>query len=82
VSVWLRYFQWTTDSKTSNGIGFHPLESSLIVLGYGAIVFNMVFLIWMMVAKIYKKNIQLPYWMVVSSFLFFIVQLIYFFWAK
>jgi hypothetical protein len=31
------------DSKNINIVGFHPLESSLVVLGYGAIVFNLFF---------------------------------------
>jgi uncharacterized membrane protein len=70
------------DSKNINIVGFHPLESSLVVLGYGAIVFNLFFLTGVMVVYILKKKILIPSWMVVSSFLFFLIQLLYFFWSK
>ena len=47
ISVIMRYVEIRNSAagKDVNVIGFQPLQSSLIVLGYGAVIFNFLFLL-------------------------------------
>ncbi len=54
-----------------------PLESTLVVLGYGAIIVNAVFLIACLLLA--KKTKLIPRWIVITNLVFFIIQVYYFF---
>jgi hypothetical protein len=56
-----------------------PLESTLAVLGYGAILVNAVFLLVYVFAAAAKKTKQIPRWIVIANLVFFIIQIYYFF---
>ena len=59
-----------------------PLESTLVVLGYGAIFLSLLFLL----AGIYwistKQIKQIPKWVVITNFVFFPIQVYYFFFSN
>lgn len=60
----------------------NPLESTLVVLGYGAIFINLLFVIACLYWYITKKIKQIPRWIVVINLLFFLLQIYYFFFSN
>lgn len=66
-----------------NGLlGFQPLESTLVILGYSAIFINFVFVVicaWWFVSK---KIGLLPQWLVWFNLIMFAAQVYYFFFSK
>ncbi len=76
--------RWVELSKQSRGnyngaIPFQPLESTLVILGYGAIFVNFLFLCTMLYRKATKKNKLTPGWLVYFNLLIFPVQVYFFF---
>ncbi len=76
--------RWVENSNKKKGsfdgaIQLQPLESTLVVLGYGAIVVNLVFLLCWLALRIFKVPQTLPRWLIRINLLFFIAQFIYFF---
>jgi hypothetical protein len=59
-----------------------PLESTLVVLGYGAIIINALFLLLYFFLKAIKKNKQIPQWIVWCNLVFFLLQVYYFFFSS
>jgi len=56
-------------SKRSAGnlngaISFQPLESTIIILGYGAILLNLVFILIALTIFLFKKPNTMPRWIV------------------
>ncbi len=66
-----------------NGVlGFQPLESTLVILGYSAIYINFVFLIFCAWWFVTKKIDLLPKWLVWFNLIMFAAQVYYFFFSK
>ncbi len=59
-----------------------PLESTLVVLGYTAILVNALFLLVYVIAIAAKKNKQIPRWIVLCNLVFFLLQVYYFFFSS
>jgi len=79
-SVIFRYIEINADKagKNPNVVGFQPLESTLIILGYGAILFNFIFLLSSLIVYLFKKEIPVTNWMLLFNLVLFFIQLIYF----
>ncbi len=79
-AVIFRYIEINADKagKNPNVLGFQPLESTLIILGYGAVIFNFIFLLSYLIAYLFKKAKLVPKWILLFNLVLFIVQLIYF----
>jgi hypothetical protein len=79
-SVILRYIEINADKagKNPNAVGFQPLESTLIVLGYGAVLFNFIFLLSSLIVYFFKKETAVPKGLLLFNLVLFFVQLIYF----
>ena len=79
-SVILRYIEINADKagKNPNVLGFQPLESTLIILGYGAVIFNFIFLLSYLIAYLFKKGMSVSKWMLLFNLVLFFIQLIYF----
>ena len=79
-SVILRYIEINADKagRNPNVLGFQPLESTLIILGYGAVLFNFIFLLSSLIAYLFKKEIPVANWMLLFNLVLFFIQLIYF----
>ncbi len=60
-------------------IPFQPLQSSLIILGYGAIFVNLIFLLFCGYLLLTKKINRLPRWAVLFNCLLFPLQVYFFF---
>jgi hypothetical protein len=59
-----------------------PLESTLVVLGYGAIFVNLFFLLACLYWVVTKKIEQIPKWIVIVNLIFFPIQVYYFFFSN
>lgn len=80
-AVLLRFVENINKKKGNfNGaITLQPLESTLVVLGYGAIFINCIFNFLVLILLLLKKEQPVAKWLIWSNFLFFIIQLYYFF---
>jgi len=79
-SVGLRYQRFAHSAKLARDAAVvNPFESTLVILGYGAIIMNMLFFIVVLIHLFQKKSILLSRWMILVNLLFFILQCIYFF---
>jgi len=63
----------------NGAISLQPVESTLVVLGYSAIVVNFMFLLCILLVYILKREQALPRWLIWSNLFFFAAQLSYFF---
>ncbi len=81
IAVIMRFvsFQEHQAMSSTDAVGFQPLKSTLIILGYGAILFNLIFLIVILIQKLLQKPQVVPLWIILASFFFFVIQVIYFF---
>jgi len=79
-SVILRYLEINADKagKNPNVLGFQPLESTLIILVYGAVLFNFIFLLCSLVVYLFKKELPVANWILLFNLVLFFIQLIYF----
>jgi hypothetical protein len=83
-SVILRFVE-NAKKKTGNFDGqilLKPLESTLVVLGYGAIFINLFFVAACIYLFAAKKIEQIPKWIVIINLLFFPIQVYYFFFSN
>jgi hypothetical protein len=76
--------RWVENANKQKGdfsgvIKLQPLESTIVVLGYGAIVINFIFNLVLLVMLLIKKEQQLPKWLIWFNFLILIIQVYYFF---
>jgi hypothetical protein len=60
----------------------NPLESTLVVLGYGAIFVSLLFLLASIYWLITKQIKQIPKWIVITNLVFFPIQIYYFFFSN
>lgn len=81
LSVVMRFVEWGNDTaaQSNDALGFQPLKSTLIILGYSAVLFNVVFLLLLVLKKIVKGDSNIPLWLSLSNFFFFVLQILYFF---
>ena len=79
-AVIFRYIEINADKagENPNVLGFQPVESTLIILGYGAVLFNFIFLLSYLIAYFFKKEIAVPKWILLFNLVLFFIQLIYF----
>ena len=79
LAVSIRYLSFSMKNQTSSeALGFNSLTSTVIILGYGAILLNLLFLSSGLIHQIAKKNIDSEKWLILSSLIFFLLQLYYF----
>ena len=76
--------RWVENANKKKGdfdgvIKLQPLESTIVVLGYGAIIFNFIFNIIILALLILKKQPLVPRWLIWFNFLILIIQVYYFF---
>ena len=65
--------------KPDGLLGYQPLVATMIILGYAAILLNIVFCAFLLLSFIRKKNMAISRWLQWSSILFLLVQVLYFF---
>lgn len=75
---------WIESNRRTRGnydgvIRFQPLESTLVILGYGAILVNFVFVVFSLVLMLRKKINVVPRWIVIFNLLMFPLQVYYHF---
>jgi hypothetical protein len=77
----MRFVEFGSNSSvlSNDAVGFQPLKSTLIILGYGAVLFNFVFLLLLTLKKLFKGERNIPLWISISNFFFFVLQILYFF---
>lgn len=63
-------------------IKLQPLESTLVVLGYGAIFINFIFNIFLLVLFVTKTTQAVAKWLIWANFLFLLLQVYYFFFSN
>ncbi len=83
LSVYLRYVTLarTAVGNTNGLIGYQPLESSIIVLGYGAVFLNALFLLITFFLWMTGKLQSMVSWLLAFNFAIFLFQLYYFFFS-
>ena len=59
-------------------IKFQPLESTLVVMGYGAIFLNLIFNLILATLLLTKAKPAIASWLLWTNFIFLIAQIIYF----
>jgi hypothetical protein len=76
----LRYVEIGNDhlSKNIDAISFQPLKSSLIVLGYSALLFNLIFFLMFILLKTIGKTTKVSKWLIVVNSVMLFVELVYF----
>jgi len=60
-------------------IKLQPLQSTIVVLGYSAIIINIILNLVMLVKFLLRKEQQLPKWLIWFNFLILLAQVYYFF---
>jgi hypothetical protein len=77
----LRYVEIGNDhlSKNIDAISFQPLKSSLIVLGYSALLFNLIFFLMFILLKTIGKTTKVSTWLIVVNSVMLFVEMVYFF---
>jgi hypothetical protein len=55
-----------------------PIESTFVVLGYSAIIINLIFNAILLILFISKRKSLIPSWMMWFNFLLLLLQIIYF----
>lgn len=66
----------------NGAIQIQPLESTLVVLGYGAIFINLVFNLIVLVFFVAKAKQPVAKWLIWTNFLLLILQLYYFLFSN
>ncbi len=83
-SVVLRFVE-NANKKSGNlnaVIKLEPLQNTLVILGYSAIVFNFIYHLVLLGSFTSKSGNKLPKWIIWSNFLFLIIQIYYFFFYE
>jgi len=70
------------NEEFSGQILLKPIESTLVVLGYGAIVLNLLFIVLCFYLLIAKRIKQIPRWIVITNLVFFVIEFYYFFFSN
>jgi len=80
VAVILRYVEYSGEVKgnRNSAIPLPWLESTLVTLGYGAVIFNIAFLLSYIILILMGKHKILPQWLVIFNIVLLVLQGIYF----
>ncbi len=79
-AVGLRYFRFQHSVPLSKDVlQIRSLESTLVVLGYGAIWVNVLLMLFLIIYFFQKKQITLSNWIMYMNLFFLLIQFIYFF---
>ena len=81
ITVALRFMERKkTPNPVSDGLSaIQPLENSLIILGYGAIILNFIFALAFLIGLLLRKRTVVPLWLIIFNFLLLAAQVLYFF---
>lgn len=71
-----------SNGNSNGAIKFQPLESTLVILGYGAIFLNVFFVFLSIYWASTKRLGLLPRWLVVINLIMFPIQVYYFFYSN
>ena len=79
-TAFLRYIEIGSNHLSDNidAIAFQPLKSSLIVLGYSALLFNLFFFLLFIFLKLIRKTPSINTWLIIVNAVMLFVELIYF----
>jgi hypothetical protein len=82
-SVILRWVEIAMQKKGSHdgAIKLQPLESTVVVLGYGAIIINFIFNAFVLVFFLAKKEQPVAKWLIWINLFFLAAQVYYFFFS-
>jgi len=84
-AVFLRWIEMNNKKDgpfTGNVIPLPALQNMLVLLGYGAIILNLLFCIICIIRLLTKGNLFLPKWVSIFNLLIFPAQVWYFFFSK
>ena len=62
----------------SGAIQMNPVESTFVVLGYSAIIINVIFNLTILILFISKRKQVIPKWIICFNFLLLLAQIYYF----
>ncbi len=84
IAVILRLYEnaHKKDGNFNGAIQIQPLESTLVVLGYGAIFINLVFNLIVLVFFVAKAKQPVAKWLIWTNFLLLVLQLYYFLFSN
>jgi hypothetical protein len=66
----------------NGSIKIQPLESMLVILGYGAVYINFIFNIFLLALLVFNRKKISPLWLNWVNFLFLLLQVYYFFFSN
>jgi hypothetical protein len=80
----LRWVENINKAKGSfdGAIKLQPLESTIVVLGYGAVLVNFIFSLLVLLMFMFRKEHQVPKWLIWVNLLFLFIQVYYFFFTS
>jgi len=70
------------DGNFNGAIQIRPLESTLVVLGYGAIFINLIFNLILLGFFITKTGWNVPKWLIWVNFILLLLQIYYFLFSN
>ncbi len=79
VIIWLFESSMRVQGNFNGAIKFQPLEATIVILGYGAIVLNAVFVLFAVYWLMTKRSKSIPRWILLFNLLIFPVQVWYHF---
>ncbi len=84
VSVVLWYIEMQNKIQDNTGLILQVpwIESTLIILGYGAIIVNAVFLLLYLIVFSFKKEIKIPRWIIIFNLILLGFQIYFHFIFK
>ena len=84
IAVVLRYIEMVKRTKGNfdSAIPLPLLEGTLVILGYGAIFVNIIFVFLSLYLLSAKKNKLIPGWIVLFNLFIFPLQVYYFFYSN
>lgn len=79
--------RWVENANKKKGnfdgaIKLQPLESTIVILGYTAIIFNFIFNIIILIFLLRKKELTVAKWLIWFNFLLLLLQLFYNFFTS
>ena len=84
VAVVIWYVEMNKKHTEGNGqlIPLPWLEGTLVIIGYGAIIINLFFLLVVFIIKSFQINVQIPAWIIIFNILLFGCQVYFHFFLK
>jgi len=64
--------------QKTEALGYQPILSTFIILGYAAVLFNFIFLMTCLLGYLFKKTSTIPNWILVFNLTLFFAELLYF----